>query len=150
MRVCVCLLGLLTITAHVRAQTPAAAPAPSPAEPDTYRYQADGRRDPFVNLLGTGVEPRLPTKRMEGVTGLSVGEISVRGVVQSRGSLIAMIQGADKRTYIVHAGDKLADGAIKAITTQGLIIVQEVTDPMSLVKQREIRRSLRSVQDGKE
>ena len=70
--------------------------------------------------------------------------------MQSSGALIAMIHGADNKTYIVHQGDKLADGTIKAITQQGLIVVQEVNDPLSLVKQREIRKLLRSLEDAKE
>ena len=69
---------------------------------------------------------------------------------QSRGALIAMIQGPDNKTYIVHQGDKLLDGTIKSVTPQGLIVIQEVNDPLSLVKQREIRKFLRSVEDVKE
>jgi hypothetical protein len=70
--------------------------------------------------------------------------------MQSRGSLVAMIQGPDNKTYIVHQGDKLLDGTIKTIMPQGLVIVQEVKDPLSLVKQREIRKLLRSLEDPKE
>ena len=70
--------------------------------------------------------------------------------MQSRGALIAMIQGPDNKTYIVHQGDKLLDGTIKTITPQGLVIVQEVNDPLSLVKQREVRKLLRSLEDAKE
>ena len=81
---------------------------------------------------------------------MTVAEISVRGVLQSRGSLIAMVQGPDNRTYIVHQGDRLADGTIQAVTPTGLVIVQEVNDPLSLVKQREVRKLLRSLEDAKE
>ena len=67
--------------------------------------------------------------------------------MQSRGTLVAMVQGPDNKTYIVHPGDKLLDGTIKTITPQGLVIVQEVNDPLSLVKQREIRKLLRTFED---
>jgi predicted ATPase len=50
----------------------------------------------------------------------------------------------------VHTGDKFLDGTIRSITPQGLIVVQEVTDPLSLVKQREIRKLLRSLESVKE
>ena len=125
---------------------PAAQTQPPPAE--SYSYNPDGRRDPFVNLLGTGAEPRA-TRRGEGVVSLTVSEISVSGVMQSKGGLIAMVQGPDKKTYIVHQGDHLADGTIKTITPQGLIIIQEVNDPLSLVKQREVRKLLRTLEDAK-
>ena len=81
---------------------------------------------------------------------MTLGEISVRGIVQSRGALVAMVQGPDNKTYIVHPGDKLLDGTIKTITPQGLIVIQEVNDPLSLVKQREVRKLLRSLEDVKE
>jgi hypothetical protein len=124
---------------------PAATPAPS----DNFTYDARGRRDPFVNVLGTGVEPRLVSKRGEGAAGWTVAEISVRGIVESRGTLVAMVRGPDSKTFLVHPGDKFLDGTIKTITPQGLIIVQEVNDPLSLVKQREIRKQLRTLEDSK-
>jgi Tfp pilus assembly protein PilP len=130
-----------------RGQPAATAEAP-PAE--TYTYQPEGRRDPFVSLVGTGNEPRATSKRGEGAANMTLGEISVRGVVQSRGELVAMIQGPDNKTYIVRQGDKLADGTIKTITPQGLVVIQEVNDPLSLVKQREVRKLLRSLEDAKE
>jgi Tfp pilus assembly protein PilP len=132
-------------SAPAAAQPPSATPPP----PESYTYSADGRRDPFMNLLGTGAEPRLSGNRREGPAGMNVGEIAVSGIVQSRGALIAMVQGPDKKTYIMHAGDKFLDGTIKSITPQGLVIIQEVNDPLSLVKQREIHKLLRSLEDAK-
>ena len=81
---------------------------------------------------------------------MTLGEVSVRGILQSKGTLVAMIQGPDNKTYIVHQGDKLLDGTIKTITPQGLVVLQEVNDPLSLVKQREVRKMLRSLEDAKE
>jgi len=162
------LIGVLAcgcVATAARAQTPAAvapsgpaastAPSDAQAKPsadtqaDNYVYVPAGRRDPFLNLLGTGLEAR-SARRGEGPTGMSVAEISVRGVLQSRGALIAMIQGPDTRTYIVHQGDKFIDGTIKTITPQGLIVLQEVNDPLSLVKQREVRKMLRTSEGAKE
>jgi Tfp pilus assembly protein PilP len=150
------LMGALptALRAQAAAEQPQAAPAPAtpsqPPAPESYTYQSEGRRDPFVNLLGTGSEPRATSRRGEGPSGLSTGDISVRGVLQSRGGLVAMIQGPDNKTYLVHQGDKFLDGTIKAITPQGLTVVQEVNDPLSLVKEREIHKLLRSLEDAKE
>ncbi len=126
-------------------------PAPPPA-PDNYVYEPAGRRDPFLSLVGTGSDPRSSAapRRAEGPSGMTLSEISVRGIMQSRDTLVAMIQGPDNKTYLVHPGDKLLDGTIKTITPQGLIVVQQVNDPLSLVKQREIRKLLRSLEDAKE
>jgi Tfp pilus assembly protein PilP len=128
---------------------PPAKPAPPPPQ-ESFAYESGGRRDPFVNLLGTGSDVRLASRRGEGTAGLIVAEITVSGIVQSRGSLVAMVQGPDRKTYLVHTGDKFLDGTVKTVTPQGLIIVQEVKDPLSLVKQREIRKQLRSLEDAKQ
>ena len=129
---------------------PQGSAASQPPPPESYTYHADGRRDPFQSLIGTGSDLNLTSRRGEGPSGLTLGEISVRGIMQSRGSLVAMIQGPDNKTYIVHQGDKLLDGTIKTITPQGLIVIQEVNDPLSTVKQREVRKLLRSIEDAKE
>ena len=89
-------------------------------------------------------------RHVDGAAGLSVNELTVRGVMKSRGALIALVQGIDKRTFVVHQGDKLLDGTIKAVVPEGLVIVQPVNDPLSLVKQREVRKLLRSIEDGKQ
>ena len=81
---------------------------------------------------------------------MTVGEISVRGIMQSKGALVAMVQGPDNKTYIVHQGDKLLDGTIKSINAQGLIVDQQVTDPLSIAKHREVSKLLRSFEGGKE
>ncbi len=154
----------LVCGATAMAQTPAA-PAPAqpqgtppveaakPADPaaaePAYTYAADGRRDPFLNLLSAGAEPRAAGQRTDGPAGLMVAEISVRGVVQSKGALVAMVQSPDNKTYIMRTGDKLMDGTIKAVTTQGLVIVQDINDPLSIERQREVRKLLRSLEDAK-
>jgi Tfp pilus assembly protein PilP len=145
----------LVFAAAPHAQTPAAPAAaaaapPASASQEAYTYQPEGRRDPFLNLLGTGPDPRPAGKKTDGPTGLLLAEVSVRGVLQSRGALVAMIAGPDNKTYIVHQGDKLADGTIKSITPRGLVVIQEVNDPLSLVKQREVSKLLRAVEGAKE
>jgi hypothetical protein len=130
------------------AQPPATA-APPAVEAAAYSYQPDGRRDPFMSLIGTGSEARLPSQRADGPAGLLVSEVSVRGVLQSRNEYLAMVQGPDNKTYVIHRGDKFLDGVVRAVTAQGLVIMQDVNDPLSLVKQREVRKLLRSQEDSK-
>ncbi len=141
-----------TPTPAPAAPPPAAAqPQRPPAEqtPESYSYQADGRRDPFLNLLGSGSDPAPGPRKGDGPAAMMVADISVRGILQSKGGMVALIQGPDNKTYIVRQGDRFLDGKIKTVTPQGLIIIQEVNDPLSLVKQREIRKLLRTLEDGK-
>jgi Tfp pilus assembly protein PilP len=128
---------------------PAGPSASQPPAPDPFTYQPAGRRDPFLSLAGTGKEPSSTSRRGDGPSGMTLAEISVRGIMQSKGTFVAMIQGPDNKTYIVHQGDKLLDGVIKTVTPQGLVVIQEVNDPLSLVKQREVRKLLKSLEDAK-
>jgi hypothetical protein len=66
--------------------------------------------------------------------------------MQSRGGFYAMVQGPDGKTYMMPPGDKLLDGTVKSVNAGGLVIVQEVNDPLSLVKEREISKRLRSLE----
>ena len=135
------------------AAVPAAAPvsrppnqtAANPFPVENYTYDPAGRRDPFLNLINQGSQPIL-SRRGDGLAGLSVNELSVRGVMQSRGAFIGMVQGPDGKTFMAKQGDKLLDGTVKAVNAEGLVIVQDVNDPLSLVKQREVSKKLRSLE----
>jgi len=152
-------VAFVTLAGTAAAQTPAAAPSsapvaaavPSGAQGEPYSYSTDGRRDPFVNLLNTGVDPHAQSgRRPDGPAGIASAELAVSGVLHSRGAYVAMVTGADKRSYVVHVGDKLFDGVVKAVTPEGLVIVQDVNDPLSSIKKREIRKLLRALEDAKE
>ena len=78
-----------------------------------------------------------------------VGEAVLRGIIQSRQSYIAMVQALDQRTYIVHVGDRLLDGTVKTITADRVIFLQEVNDPLSLTKQKEVSKTLRVLEEVK-
>ena len=148
--------------AYAAQQPPAKAPAPPanvsapkpdlPAPPANFEYAAEGRRDPFLSLINRGVDAvqgQQPTKRAEGVPGLLTAEITVRGIVQTRGAFVAMVAGADNKVYSIRAGDKLADGVVRAVERDAVVILQEVKDPLSLEKQREVRKLLRGGEEVK-
>ena len=123
----------------------AQAPAPPPAEPQQgFTYSAEGRRDPFVSLLrrGTGVDTAAAS-RPAGLAGLGTADISLRGVLSSRDGYVAIVRGADSRTYIVRQGQKLADGTVRIIDAISMVIMQEVDDPLSKNRERAVVKPLR-------
>jgi Tfp pilus assembly protein PilP len=128
--------------------TPVAAPTPDPAAP--YSYDPQGRRDPFVSLLARGSDPGSAATRPPGLPGLLISEVAVKGIVRDRGGFIAMVQGPGTKTFIVHTGEKLMDGTIKAITADTVVFSQDVNDPLSMVKQKEVRKTVRSADGGRE
>ena len=138
------------------AQQPAAKPAAAPPaavkpqdlpviEPG-YAYDPQGRRDPFISLLGRGDESKPQAARPAGIAGVLIGEVSVKGVLRDRGGYTAMLQGPDKKTHTVRVGDKLLDGSVKAITHEQVVFSQDVNDPLSLVKQREVAKPVRQAE----
>ena len=149
-------------TITVGAQAPASPAAPPsavapesalPSPPANFQYSPEGRRDPFLDLVNRGTDAVrggvAATKRPDGVPGLETNALVVKGIVQSRGEWLAMVSGLDGKVYTVRAGDKLFDGVIRTITAQAVVIFQEVNDPLSLEKQREVRKFLRGGEEVK-
>jgi hypothetical protein len=98
-------------------------------------------------LVNRGVEARpgadRGAARPEGLPGLLVDEVVVRGIVQTPRGFVAMVGAPTGKTYSVRAGDRLMDGNVRAITAQAVVLLQDVNDPLSLEKQREVRKYLR-------
>jgi Tfp pilus assembly protein PilP len=129
------------------AQPPAkpapAAPQPPPTPEPGYTYNPAGRRDPFVSLAGRGDGTGPGMARPAGVAGLLIGEVNVKGVLRDREGFLALLQAPDNKTYTVRVGDKLFDGTVKSITQEKVVFSQNVNDPLSLVKQREVPKPVR-------
>ena len=119
-----------------------AAPLETPTPP-AFTYNPEGRRDPFISLLGRGMDGRSSASRPAGLPGVLIDEVVVKGIVKdARGGFYALVQGGD-RIHTLRAGDRLMDGTVKAITPGEVVFSQDVNDPLLLQKQREIRKSLR-------
>lgn len=157
-------LAMLATALPVAAQKPAkgapATPPPPPAKkvdlptpPPNFEYSPEGRRDPFVSLAARGEDGSdrgaVTARRADGVPGMLTAELTVRGIVQTRGTWVAMVAGPDGKVYTVRAGDRLADGVIRMVNATTVVILQEVNDPLSLEKQREVRKFLRGGEEVK-
>lgn len=118
---------------------------PSPEAPTGFAYNSQGRRDPFVSLVGQGVGANAGA-RPTGLAGLAAAEVALRGTLTSRDGFVAVVLGADQRTYIVRAGDTLLDGVVQSISLDDMVILQEVNDPLSLETEREVRKLLRQTE----
>ena len=144
-----------------QSQPAASGPAPTSAAPGDqqtskpieagapFTYNPEGRRDPFISLLGRGNDPKGQGVRPPGVPGLLINEVSVKGIVRNSTGFVALIQGPDNKTYVVKAGDRLMDGSVKSIVQDAVVFSQDVNDPLSLVKQKEIRKALRAAEGGR-
>jgi Tfp pilus assembly protein PilP len=83
-------------------------------------------RDPFVRPVHTpsasSVEERAAG---DGLASARYDEIVVRGVVQTRGDRVALVQTPDGTHYRVRAGERLRDGRVQAVGADGLVIVPD-------------------------
>jgi hypothetical protein len=155
-----CVTAVFIVAPAVFAQQPPAAPpvAAPPATgqvadappPPPFTYDPEGRRDPFVSLLGRGADGRSASSRAAGLPGVLIDEVIVKGIVQDAGGYYALITGTDQKTvHILRTGDRLMDGSVKAVTPGEVVFSQEVNDPLLLQKQREIRKSLRPGEESR-
>ena len=63
---------------------------------------------------------------------------------------VATLRGPDNKTYIARSGERLMDGTVKAISERQVLFSQDVNDPLSLVKQREVPKSVRPGGESRE
>ena len=128
-------------------------------EPGGFAYNPQGRRDPFVNLQRPVAADRGPKTRKPGMEGFMVQEVTLRGIVKTSGGgigtaekpgYIAIMLGADGKSYFVTAGQRLYDGAIARVDATSVTFRQEVTDPLSPVKTREVRKSLYASEEARQ
>ena len=112
-----------------------------PTTTDTYRYDPQGRRDPFRSLIGP--TPKLePGQRPAGVPGFLIDEMKLQGIFKTRAGLTAMINGPDNKGYTIKVGDKVLDGEVVRITATSVVFRQEVNDPTRIERYREVVKDL--------
>lgn len=165
------LLGLAVAAALA---VPATARAQAPEAPDTikrildqelepapggYTYNPQGRRDPFVSLLKPVGPQGAPPTRPPGMAGFLIQEVALKGIVKTPGQgmgpaekpgYIAMFHGTDGKSYFVNVGQRLFDGEIVAIDAANVSFRQEVTDPLSPVRTRDIKKSLYQSEEARQ
>jgi Tfp pilus assembly protein PilP len=134
---------------------------PLDVEVDTggYSYNSQGRRDPFVSLQRPVAADRGPKTRKPGMEGFLIQEVALKGIVKTAGGgtgvaaepgFIATFLGADGKSYFVRTGQRLYDGVITAVDATSVTFRQDVTDPLSPVKSREVRKSLYASEEARQ
>jgi Tfp pilus assembly protein PilP len=150
------------------AQEPAAAP-PLPVDPvealkqsidqdlrppvGGYTYNPQGRRDPFVSLI----RPVVPVVKRgtvdpNRIEGLLIQEVALKGIVKlpERQGFVAMLLGPADRNHFCKVGQRLYDGQIIGIDATTVTFRQDVTDPLSTVKTREVKKSLYASEEARQ
>jgi len=160
----VLMLGLCAALAGAQAPSPAASAAPADAgdavksliekdllpAPGGFTYNPQGRRDPFVSLLKPVSADQGARTRKQGMEGFMVQEVALKGVVKMQKGYRAMLLGTDGKSYFVSVGQRLYDGVIVAIDAGSVTFRQEVTDPLTTVRSRDVRKTLYPTEEARQ
>ena len=101
--------------------------APGGAAPDAaLAYDDGGRRDPFASQVVP--EPAPPAVaaggRGRGLAATPLSEVVVRGVTRDGTRRLAILETANRQSFVVRASDRLADSIVHDIDPTGVMFVQ--------------------------
>ncbi|MDX1582809.1 MAG: hypothetical protein R3338_04340 [Thermoanaerobaculia bacterium] len=109
---------------------------------DAYRYDPQGRRDPFRSLIGPARQDIDRGDAPPGLPGFLIDEIDLQGIVRTSQGYVATVKGPDNLGYTLRPGDVLYDGEVLRITADAVYFRQEVSDPTRIERQREVVKEL--------
>jgi len=111
-------------------------------DPSAGTYSSGGRRDPFVSLI-KGFQGEGSARRTKaGLEAFLIQEVALKGVVKTPEGFVAMVLGTDGKSYFPRVGARLFDGQIVSIDQTSVTFRQEITDPLSPVRTRDVKKSL--------
>ncbi len=111
-------------------------------------YQGFGRRDPFAPLVAPpSATPTTatPARRAPGLAGMAAADVVLKGVISSGSTRLALLEGADGKTYLARVQDKLQDAVVRRIDADAVVLFTNTAPPGG---SRELRKPLRPKADG--
>jgi len=111
-------------------------------------YDSGGRRDPFASLVtpkrasgnGEGTRQRPPA----GLAGVALADVLVRGVVRNGNTMMAILEGPNRQSYVSRVNDRLLDATVVRIDADGVIFGEQAERGMA---PNHLRKSLRPAGD---
>ncbi|HEX2223814.1 MAG TPA: hypothetical protein VHN15_06390 [Thermoanaerobaculia bacterium] len=108
-----------------------------------FSYDPGNRRDPFKSLLTAPDRPEFRGPRPDGIPGLMIDEVDIKGIFRTPKGFVAQVSAANqKKGYLLKEGDQLYDGDVLSITKNEVVFKQIVQDPTALKPFREVVKSL--------
>ena len=124
-------------------------PAAPPVERPERTYDAEGRRDPFVDPRpAAGGNPGV-VDRPRGLAGVRVAELTLRGLVFAAGRRLGVLEAPGGRTYVVRGAERLLDGVVREVTRDGVVFEEAARDAAAPGAAREVRKVLAGTQEGR-
>lgn len=95
-----------------------------------------GRRDPFLSIISTSAaEPHSCTT---GKGCLDIPHLVVRGVARHAGSMVALVESAQHRSYFLRVNDAVFNGEVVSITNDSVIFREKTIDRAGRAHTRDI------------
>jgi hypothetical protein len=126
-------------------QTAPEEPPPAYSVPKDYRYDAKGRRDPFVNPVPKpkAAEAAAIKNRPPGLKGVLVNEAQISGVVTSNEptmNVVVIAAPGGKAAYFARVGDQLFDAVVKTIKADAVTFVLTASNTDSKAPREVVRK----------
>lgn len=107
-------------------------------------YDSGGRRDPFASLVtprrSGGAEGADARRRPAGLAGVALADVFVRGVVKNGDTMLAILEGPNRQSFVTRVNDQLLDATVVRIDADGVIFGEQVERGMAA---NHLRKSLR-------
>jgi outer membrane biosynthesis protein TonB len=109
----------------------------------TTKSVPQGRRDPFIGLVGRQTGPGGPSVKLPpGKGGLQVSTIILQGIVSGPNGMIAVVANPQKSVYFLRVGDELFDGRVEKIEIGSVTFHEVGKDAFGKPVEREVTRKL--------
>ena len=100
------------------AKTTAVQPLPSIEEQVTYQYNALGRRDPFIPMVGG----TFIGDDVGGDAPMDIGGMKVVGIVWGADDKFALVEDARGQSSVLRAGDKVMNGVVETLKRDAVVV----------------------------
>jgi len=99
-------------------------------------YHTFGRRDPFKSLVEKGMNPG--ENRPPGPAGMSISELSLKGILNLPRGRVAVFEGSDGKAYQLREGDNVFDGKVVQVGENNVIFEKIILDPFGREKEKKL------------
>jgi Tfp pilus assembly protein PilP len=109
------------------------------AEQEEYKYDARGRRDPFLSLVEITKQKPIRKKGVSPVESYGIDEIKLLAIAWNTSKHYALVMLPDKKTYTITEGMTLGmqGGKVLKITRDSVVIREYIKDYRGEIKPRD-------------
>ena len=110
-----------------------------PVIPEEYKYDAKGRRDPFLSLVAVTKQKQIKKKGASPFESYDIIEIKLLAIAWDKNKYFALIRLPDKKTYTITEGMSLGleGGKVEKIAKDSVVIREYIKDYRGDIKPRD-------------